>query len=407
MCVKPRQELSAREVEALHEGLLRRLGDSSVPTLPAVAMKVIELVGNSGASVRDFVEVIQTDQALTGRLLRTANSAYYAQRAPVTQLQRAMLLLGLDRLKAMALGFHLTDALKGGEDSKNVWTQSLFRAWTAFRLAERFERSLTGEAFIIGLMLDAGLPMMPKLAGASYKTVVNPSEPPGKQYAAEFKELPFTHVDVVSCLCTLWKLPDTLAKPISLHHTAPDSVNTKVPVSLLQGVAYYVGSLPLVEDNAGTDPGAKSPMAVLAERYFGLSSADVQRVLRDATRDFKSSKELFGHIIDNQVPVEQILRRVNKELSERVENLVDQAIDKEAKAGYQRFEASGLIFEIVPGEQKRVTVYVADASGVRLLSEEIDPRGKSPDELRRTLMLEESPQDVSQPILDHLTRLAA
>jgi HD-like signal output (HDOD) protein len=80
-----------------------RLGDSSVPTLPEVAVKVVQLVGNPHASLKDFVEVVQNDQALTARLLRTANSALYAQRQPVTQLQRAMVLLGLTIVAANQL----------------------------------------------------------------------------------------------------------------------------------------------------------------------------------------------------------------------------------------------------------------------------------------------------------------
>src|SRR5262245_65395254 len=103
--MKPRGELSAREVEELYARLQKRLGDTSVPTLPQVAVRILELIANPNSTIQKFTEVIKTDQALTGRLLRLSNSAQFAQRQPVTRLERAMVLLGMDRLKAMSLGF--------------------------------------------------------------------------------------------------------------------------------------------------------------------------------------------------------------------------------------------------------------------------------------------------------------
>ena len=103
--VKRRQDMSARDVADLHDRLSRKLGDTSLPTLPEVALRIMDLVAREDATIDQFAEVIQSDQALTGRLLRLANSAHYAQAKPVTTLNRTMVLIGMDRLKAMALGF--------------------------------------------------------------------------------------------------------------------------------------------------------------------------------------------------------------------------------------------------------------------------------------------------------------
>jgi len=118
----------------------------------------------------DFAEVLKTDQALAARLLRMANSAQFGQRQEVTTIDRAAVLIGLDRLKATALGFHLsmTVSASGAAHRRTyVWTQSLYRACLAFRLAERLDRTVAGEAFIAGLLLDVGVPILPELAGAT------------------------------------------------------------------------------------------------------------------------------------------------------------------------------------------------------------------------------------------------
>lgn len=404
---RTRSELLAREVEALHESLARQMGDTSVPTLPEVAVKVIQLVSDPRASLKDFADVIGADPALTGRLLRTANSAYYAQRQPVTQLHRAMVLLGIDRLKAMALGFHLSQAAAGGGSDnsvKSVWTQSLFRAWTAFRLAELFDRRLAGEAFVVGLMLDSGVPMMRDLIGDSYESVVAGVAGPTKIYAAEFKGLPFTHVDVAAALCRIWKLPAVLARPICLHHSPAEPVREKEGASLLQAAACYAGALQL-DSVAGDGPSA--PLATLAERLFRISTRDLQTLLRNAANDFKSSKEMFSDIVDPGTSIERILQSANRELNDAVEDLVQHSLDAETGAKMCRYEADGIVLEFVPSIEHRVTVYLADGDGNRLLSEDIDPRNSTDEELRQVLMLGGAPDTVVGEIVGKLKAMAA
>lgn len=403
--MKPRKDLSAREVSDLHDSIIRRLGDTSVPTLPEVAVRVIQLVSNPNTTLKQFVEVVQTDQALTGRLLRTANSAMFAQRQPVTQLQRAMVLLGLDRLKAMALGFHLSQAAakdSGDFSVRGIWAQSIFRAWTAFRLTEFFNRSLTGEAFIVGLMQDAAIPMMPKLIGQEWATIADPAQLPQKQFQAEYRQLPYTHVDVIESLMKMWKLPPILSRPIAAHHTGPESMNRNDPISLLSAVAYFVGSMHLQQDVEGP----KNPSAHTAQRLFGLDAAALQTTLKNAAADFRASKELFSHVLNDDTSVEQILSSASKEVSDSSTQLVDNVMATQGVAA-ARFEACGLVLEILPNTTSKVTVYIADSSGNRLLSEEVDPKNKSRGDLQRILMLEDAPSDLVDQVVGQIQRLAA
>ena len=76
--------------------------------MPQVAARLLELAADPNAQIRDYVDAIKTDWALTGRVLRLANSAFYAQRQPVTRLDRALIVLGVERAKAICLGFYLS-----------------------------------------------------------------------------------------------------------------------------------------------------------------------------------------------------------------------------------------------------------------------------------------------------------
>ncbi|MBL0926745.1 MAG: HDOD domain-containing protein [Phycisphaerales bacterium] len=401
--VKTRQELAAREIEELHKTLARRLGDTSVPTLPQVAVRVLDLVSNPNATINDFTEVIKTDQALTGRLLRVANSSAYAQREAVTKVERAMVLLGMDKLKAFALGFHLSKAA-GVEDgpvsTRRMWTQSLFRGWLASHIAARFDKRVSGEAFVVAFMADAGLPMMPGLIGSGYLKTVNPSDPPAKHFLTEFATLPFTHVDVAAALCLMWKLPPVLAKPMCAHHSAPPPVNERDPQSIITAAAYYACAVPL--DDQGTYV-EKAPLASVAQKLFNMDSAALAGVLDSAAKDFVACKDMFSHILDKSLSVDAILDRATLHLGVRE----DDAAKKDAQSRTRRLTIAGFSIEIEPAPGRGVTAYIADAKGNRLLSEDLSPRSHSEAEVRQLLLLDSATPKEMAEVMDAIRKLAA
>jgi len=414
--VKKRQEMSARDVAELHDRLSRKLGDATLPTLPEVAIRIIDLVGDERSTIDHFAAVIQSDQSLTGRLLRLANSAHYAQRKPVTTLNRTMVLIGMDRLKAMALGFHLSKAAAADDAAfgfKRQWTLSLFRAWLALRLAERFEKTVSGEAFIIGLMSDAGVPMMQKLAGEEYLELVTPQMPPALRLKMEFEHFEFTHIDVAAVLCRLWKLPEVLTRPICLHHSPAKPVRQFEGVydqnSLLHAIAYFVGSLPLApETEDAPDTAIDAGFTELADRLFGMTDEQMLQTFAEAAEDFSATKDMFSHIVDRTLSVESILQRANGFLSDAVEELVGESIQFEQSMGrVLRFEAGGLTLEMERHVKSLVTVYINDAAGKRLLSEEINPTLQDESEIRGLLLLDEATDDEVSQVLAGLRRLAA
>src|SRR5690606_35226042 len=270
------------------------------------------------------------------------NSAMYAQRTPITQLGRATVLLGIDRLKAVALGFHLsrTTSEDGGFTTRRIWTQSVFRAWLAFHLVDHIDSNLTGEAFIVGLMLDAAVPLMPAMIGPGYEQLINPEQTPARQFQAEFDMLPFTHVDLVRGLCQVWKLPDVLARPISAHHTRPETVRTEQPMSLLHAIAYFTGSLRLLADQVERNEFGEPVDLETARRLFGFEREELEEVLSRASRDYQASVAIFSDVLDPSISIEQILLTVNQQLNESVESLVERSLCDPSDITHRRIEVS-------------------------------------------------------------------
>lgn len=401
--MKVRQELSAKEVEQLHASLARRLGDSSVPTLPQVAVKIVELIGNPNSTIKQFADVIQTDQALTGRLLRLSNSAMFAQRQPVTTLQRAMVLIGMEKLKALALGFHLSRAMaacEGPFSLKRLWTQSLFRAWLALHIAETLDKRISGEAFIVGLLSDVGVAVMPKLIGDEYAARVNPGDAPQKQYLTETRFMPHTHVDVAVVLAKVWKLPDLLSRPIQLHHSPALPASKDDPASILHAAAHYVGIIAL--DPAGQSVESLSPG--LAERLFGLDTNAMQGLVDRSRAAFRGSKDIFSHMLDPALSLDSIVERAVGQM-QADHDVVDNAVETEWSP--RKFHAVGLVFEFQPGPENRVTAFISDEAGNRLVAEEIDPGRDSETRIREKLLLEDAKAEDVKQIMRGIRALAA
>src|SRR5262245_29063791 len=105
----------------------------NLPTLPGVAMRVLELTRDPGTSINKIAQVVQNDPALTAKVLKTVNSSYYGLAQPCPSIARAMGILGLNTVKAIVLGFSLVDTTKraGPDDRFDLaayWRRAVYGA---------------------------------------------------------------------------------------------------------------------------------------------------------------------------------------------------------------------------------------------------------------------------------------
>ena len=291
-----RSTLTATQLEELYERLDRQLDDVGIESQPEVAAQILEIISDPDAGMKDFADIIKTDPGLSARLLRLANSAYFAQRDPVTQLERACVILGLSRLRAVSLGFSLGRASSDptSEIARSVWGASLFRACLATKVAERACPHLSAEAFVIGLMADCGVSLAHMLLGDRYEALISDPHPPATIFDREFKELEYTHVDVAAVLMRRWNIPDLIAKPIAWHHTLPNN-DSREPVHALHRVAFYVGQVGL-----NTDGLPDSSLPCLRDRRFGA---------RPDGGEPQADHQLGGDRVPGDVRAVQLVRR--------------------------------------------------------------------------------------------------
>jgi HD-like signal output (HDOD) protein len=369
--MKPRGLLSATELATRIADLERRLDHIGLNTQPEVAARVVDLVARSDAQPGDYAKVIKTDPALSGRLLKAANSAFFAQRQPVTTLERACVLLGLERLKSVSLGFYLSRSAadpEGRELSKRVWGQSVFRACLSAEVARLIAPSLTSEAFVVGLMLDAGIPLLSRLVGEDrYAAMILNNQTPAALFRAELRELPWAHPDIMSVLTQRWRLPAALAKPIVWHHQPPPETAGASPANPLHRVAYYAGAVDLHPDTA--TPRERIPLSSVASRLLGATAETLERMIGNASREYEATRDLFAGVAQSIADVDTLKDRVHDQLISELDRSVE-ALLAQGVLRVLDISVSSQRLRIQPDvhDQRRAVAYLIDSQGDPVLS---------------------------------------
>jgi two-component system cell cycle response regulator len=133
----------------------------SLPPLSPVATKLVELAADDSCSASDLANLIEKDPSLSVRLLKLANSAFFRTLYPVTTLTQAVVKVGFQHLRIMALSVSLRDAFPMGKvgslDYEKFWRNSIYRALIAKHLAQRLKTCNSEEAFVAALIMEIGL----------------------------------------------------------------------------------------------------------------------------------------------------------------------------------------------------------------------------------------------------------
>jgi len=196
----------------------------SIPPVAHVVAKAQTVMADPFSSLKELAQVIETDPGITTRALKMANSVYYGLSGKVTSIQHAAVLLGNKIIGeiisvAGARGF-LGEKLNGyGLDSGVLWRHSLAAAVSSKFIAEKRCPEDAENAFISGLLHDAGMIMLdPHIFERKelFDDIINQGS--HNFLEAERSVLGTDHCEVGAEILKEWGIPATLIKPIEKHH---------------------------------------------------------------------------------------------------------------------------------------------------------------------------------------------
>lgn len=204
--------------------LERILSCRSLPSLPAVALRVLELAGNPNVSMADIAGTVQNDPALAAKVLRTVNSSFFGLAQPCTTIKLALGYMGLNAVKSLVLGFSLVDCTRGlsdesGFDLAEFWSRAIFSATAARRFATLTGRVDPEEAFTGALFQDVGMLAAMVAIPKEYVDLVRKA-PADHDLLVEYEQrrLNLAHPVVGSELTKRWKLPPQYVACVRFHH---------------------------------------------------------------------------------------------------------------------------------------------------------------------------------------------
>ena len=200
----------------------------NLPTLPGVAIKIIELSKDPDATLSDVASIISIDPAISAKLLKLANSPIYSQRRSVTNLREALTLLGFNAALTIALSFSLFQSLNTSNGnahiSKNYWRRSILSASIARLLGIRLGIIKLEELFLTGLLQDIGILVLDSLKDSAYTIEGETSLKHSERIAAEMELMGTEHSIVGAWLLQSWKLPETLINAVMYSHSAYENI---------------------------------------------------------------------------------------------------------------------------------------------------------------------------------------
>ena len=224
---------------------------SHIATLPEITLKIVELVENPKSTAQDLHKVISNDPALCTRILKVVNSSFYGLPGQIGSINRAIVMLGLNAVKNIAIAASLAKLFRGGDltpnfSAKSLWTHSVITAATAKMLSDRIGLSVSDEAFLSGLMHDIGIMVemqwdRARLIEVIQKLGADSSGVPAADMATiEQDVLGANHQHFGAGLCGKWKFPGNFAMVTGFHHRP---LEAPVEARTLPAVVYVADRL--------------------------------------------------------------------------------------------------------------------------------------------------------------------
>ncbi len=206
-----------------------------MPSLSTTVTKVLEICNRPNTSANDLNRVISLDPVLTGQVLKLINSAYYSLPNQISSLTRAIIMLGLNTVKNLALSTAVLGSMGREESFQSLsmdefWTHSICVGVMAKALAIRkgVPVMVQEEFFVGGLLHDLGkIPLNNCFAGEYRQALELAVLEQGPLVRAEEMMLGFDHGVVGRMIAEKWQLNPALVELFSHHHD-PENAAEKI-----------------------------------------------------------------------------------------------------------------------------------------------------------------------------------
>ena len=246
-----------------------------LPTLPAILLRIIEVCNQEDVQFQQLSGIIEKDPALTTKILKMINSPVYGLPNKVVSLAKALVLIGIDAVKNIALCASIHQVFAEVHDGehfhfKAFWQHSLMCAVLSRALAERFKYPNTDEAFLAGLLHDVGKLIIWTDNPQEYDKLIGQFQDKPEKLLTEELKLGGLHSEIGSRLIAEWNLPSLMADAVLYHH---EPLFRIVDAFILVKIVHVANQICHNNETAA------------AETVFGLSPEVIKAITDQARKD--------------------------------------------------------------------------------------------------------------------------
>jgi putative nucleotidyltransferase with HDIG domain len=273
----------------------------NLPTLPEILIKLLEACDDENTPLSDIANLISKDPVLSFKVLQLVNSAYYGIRQKFTGIEQAVVYLGADSVRNVAI----TTSIHQVFDHKRLnrikqfslsgfWWHSLMCATLAKRIAVRTNFSNRDEAYLSGLLHDIGRLVLVSTFPKEHEYILLKTEDVRNTVWAESQLIGIDHGEVGAWVVEKWKLNSLMGEAIKCHHESLEQIAESFPLVRI----VYLSNLLCLEKPGGTNGGEAADM------LFNLEESDVGEIIQGATEEVSGIAESLGINARPVTPVE-------------------------------------------------------------------------------------------------------
>jgi len=233
-----------RTVPDKYRAIVDSLGQ--VPTLPAIVARVLEVLNTPNASADTAARLIGKDLALSAKVLRLANSAFYGIPRTIASVDQAIVILGFQTVRSLVMSASVMKLLGKGSghlDRRAIWRHSVAAALISRIVTKKFGRRLgldVEAAFMASLLHKIGILILDGTEANDYHKVLEGLAADGAPSLPELERLhlQIDHATVGGMLAERWGLPEELRDPIAFHLSPASSQNQAELASVVHLSSY-------------------------------------------------------------------------------------------------------------------------------------------------------------------------
>ena len=271
-----------------------------LPTLPAIFTELAQMLSDTNSNVKDVESLMESDQSLTMRVLKVANSAYYRVSDRVTSIGDAVNYLGFEKLRKVALSSSILSVFKGPSadtfDVESFWKHGIGVAVASGAIAKYMGMKDHETAYVCGLVHDIGKIVNYMVDAEGFLKVVQFSlDKKVDLCSAERTKGYFRHDALGYFVCKHWKLSKFMLATVGHHHQEDLKARGITSESLNQVVDIVSMANKIAHERKFGFSGhevSSPPSDSLVER-IGIPPVDLPRVIAMIEEEWKSAEGII------------------------------------------------------------------------------------------------------------------